>query len=95
MDKSAAGKLYNASLDTPMFHLEDIYVTGILSSKVHIRLVISAFILDLTDASKSIWCDALIGYGIDHKTDVRYDIIHLHNFLTSLSFLSVILFKKN
>jgi len=37
MDKSAAGKLYNASLDTPMFHLEDIYVTGILSSKVHIR----------------------------------------------------------
>ena len=54
MDKSAAGKLYNASLDTPMFHLEDIYVTGILSSKVHIRLVILAFILDLTDASKSI-----------------------------------------
>ena len=41
MDRSTAGKLYNASLDTPLFHLEDIYVTGILSSKVHIRLVSS------------------------------------------------------
>ena len=37
MGRSTAAALYNASLDTPLFHLEDIFVTGILASKVHIR----------------------------------------------------------
>jgi len=37
MSRRAAEKIFNASLDTPLFHLEDIYVTGILSSKVNIR----------------------------------------------------------
>lgn len=37
MQRSTAIKLYQASLDTPIFHLEDIYITGILSSKVKIR----------------------------------------------------------
>ena len=37
MDRNTASKLYKASLDTPIFHLEDIYITGILSSKVNIR----------------------------------------------------------
>ena len=37
MSRKAAEKIFNASLDTPLFHLEDIYVTGILSSKVNIR----------------------------------------------------------
>ena len=37
MGRSTASALYNASLDTPLFHLEDIFVTGILASKVHIR----------------------------------------------------------
>ena len=37
MHRNTAIKLYQASLDTPIFHLEDIYVTGILSSKVNIR----------------------------------------------------------
>jgi len=37
MHRNTASKLFQASLDTPIFHLEDIYITGILSSKVKIR----------------------------------------------------------
>ena len=37
MSCSTAMALYTASLDTPLFHLEDIFVTGILASKVNIR----------------------------------------------------------
>ena len=40
MNKSAATKVYNASLDTPMFHLEDVYITGIVARNVGIRSVI-------------------------------------------------------
>ena len=39
MARTTVSKLYNASLDTPMFHLEDIFVTGMLSAKVRIRPV--------------------------------------------------------
>ena len=39
MAKTTVAKLYNASLDTPMFHLEDIFVTGMLSARVRIRPV--------------------------------------------------------
>ena len=36
MHRSTISKLYKASLDTPIFHLEDIYITGLLSRKVKI-----------------------------------------------------------
>ena len=39
MAKSTVTKLYNASLNTPIFHLEDVFVTGMLSAKVRIRPV--------------------------------------------------------
>ena len=39
MSRITAGKLFNASLDTPLFHLEDIFITGILSSKAKIKPV--------------------------------------------------------
>ena len=39
MAKTTVTKLYNASLNTPMFHLEDIFVTGMLSAKVRVRPV--------------------------------------------------------
>jgi len=39
MATTTVAKLYNASLDTPMFHLEDIFVTGMLSARVRIRPV--------------------------------------------------------
>merc|ERR1711894_436752 len=37
MSKSTALTLYEASIDTPIFHMEDIYVTGILAQKSGIR----------------------------------------------------------
>lgn len=37
MHRNTISKLYKASLDTPIFHLEDIYITGVLSRKVQIR----------------------------------------------------------
>ena len=37
MNRETALKLYTAALDTPLFHLEDIYITGILSRSVGIR----------------------------------------------------------
>lgn len=39
MQKSVVSKLFKASLDTPVFHLEDIYITGVLARKVGIRPV--------------------------------------------------------
>ena len=39
MAKTTVAKLYNASLNTPLFHLEDIFVTGMLSAKVRVRPV--------------------------------------------------------
>ena len=39
MAKTTVTKLYNASLNTPLFHLEDIFVTGMLSAKVRVRPV--------------------------------------------------------
>ena len=39
MAKTTVTKLYNASLNTPIFHMEDIFVTGMLSAKVGIRPV--------------------------------------------------------
>ena len=39
MSRSTATELYTASLDTPLFHLEDIFMTGILASKVNIRWI--------------------------------------------------------
>ena len=39
MHRTTISKLYKASLDTPIFHLEDIYITGVLSRKVQIRPV--------------------------------------------------------
>jgi len=37
MQRTVAKKLYMAALETPVFHLEDIYITGILSRKVGVR----------------------------------------------------------
>jgi len=37
MSKSTALTLYEASIETPIFHMEDIYVTGILAQKSGIR----------------------------------------------------------
>ena len=39
MHRNTISKLYKASLDTPIFHLEDIYITGVLSRKVLIKPV--------------------------------------------------------
>ena len=39
MAKTTVTKLYNASLNTPIFHMEDIFVTGMLSVKVRVRPV--------------------------------------------------------
>jgi len=37
MARSTAVALYKAALDTPLFHLEDIYITGILARKAKIK----------------------------------------------------------
>lgn len=37
MSEPAARKLYEACLSTPIFHLEDVYVTGIVASKIELR----------------------------------------------------------
>ena len=37
MSKSAAKKLYANSMETPINHIEDLYVTGVLSAKSNIR----------------------------------------------------------
>ncbi|XP_023321147.1 beta-1,3-galactosyltransferase 1 isoform X2 [Eurytemora carolleeae] len=37
MQREVARKLYAASLETPLFHLEDIYLTGILSRSIGVR----------------------------------------------------------
>ena len=39
MAKTTVTELYNASLNTPIFHMEDIFVTGMLSAKVGLRPV--------------------------------------------------------
>lgn len=37
MSMDVAARLYNASLVTPIFHLEDVYLTGICAEEAHIR----------------------------------------------------------
>ena len=37
MSRQALAALYQASLDSPLFHLEDIYITGLLARKAGIR----------------------------------------------------------
>ena len=37
MSKTTASKLYHSSFDVPIFHLEDIYITGILAEKSDIK----------------------------------------------------------
>lgn len=37
MSMDVAARLYNASLSTPIFHLEDVYLTGICAAAAHIR----------------------------------------------------------
>ena len=37
MGRNVALALYNASLDTSLFHLEDVFVTGMLATKLNIR----------------------------------------------------------
>lgn len=37
MSRDVAVRLYNASLATPIFHMEDVYVTGICAEAAHIR----------------------------------------------------------
>lgn len=39
MSRDTAVKLFEASLNTPLFHLEDIYITGMLSNKTKIKPV--------------------------------------------------------
>ena len=34
MDRDVAATLYQAALNTPLFHIEDVFLTGILASKV-------------------------------------------------------------
>ena len=34
LDRDTAGDLYQAALNTPLFHIEDVFLTGILASKV-------------------------------------------------------------
>ena len=52
MSRSTARELYTASLDTPLFHLEDIFITGILASKVNIRWIdFKYFILSINFGS--------------------------------------------
>ena len=37
ISEPAVRKLYEASLSTPLFHLEDVYVTGFVADKIKIR----------------------------------------------------------
>uniref|UniRef100_A0A0K2U674 Hexosyltransferase n=1 Tax=Lepeophtheirus salmonis TaxID=72036 RepID=A0A0K2U674_LEPSM len=39
LSSSAVEKLYNASLTTPIFHLEDVYITGILATSLSLKRV--------------------------------------------------------
>ena len=40
MSRSTALSLYEASVKVPIFHLEDIYVTGILAEQVNFRSIL-------------------------------------------------------
>lgn len=37
MSEAAVRKLYEASLSTPLFHLEDVHVTGFVADKIKLR----------------------------------------------------------
>ena len=37
MSVDVAEKLYKAALQTPIFHLEDVYITGICAKKARVR----------------------------------------------------------
>ena len=37
MSEAAVRKLYEASLSTPLFHLEDVYVTGFVADKIELH----------------------------------------------------------